>query len=105
MWLVLKTLGLDTCLISLFSPSNVDIIDSYFYMSILNVYYITLCRLHEKHSILSEVKNWQVCYLGVVTLAMAHYIANLPKILSKDCIFHMVVFYLFILDFSCNFKN
>jgi len=36
------------CLISFFSPSNVDIIDSYFYMSFLNVYYITLCRLYEK---------------------------------------------------------
>jgi hypothetical protein len=42
-------------LISLFSPSNVDIIDSYFYMSFSNVYYITLCRLYEKHLILSEV--------------------------------------------------
>jgi hypothetical protein len=27
------------CLISLFSPSNVDIIDSYFYTSFFNVYY------------------------------------------------------------------
>jgi hypothetical protein len=66
------------CLIYPFSPSNVDIIDSYFYMPLLNVYYITLCRLHEKHSILSEVKNWQVCYSRVVTLVVAHYIADLP---------------------------
>jgi len=67
------------CLINLFSPSNVNIIDSYFYMSFLNVYYITLCRLYEKKLILNEVKNWQVCYLKVVTLAVAHYIVNLPK--------------------------
>ncbi len=66
------------CLISPFSPSNVDIIDTYFYMSILNVFYITLCELYEKHLILNEVKNWQVCYLEVVTLAMAHYIVDLP---------------------------
>jgi len=46
------------CLISPFLPSNVDIIDSYLYMSFLNIYYITLCKLHEKHSILSKVKNW-----------------------------------------------
>jgi hypothetical protein len=71
------------CLISHFSPSNVDIIDSYFYMSLLNLYYITLCKLHEKHSILSDVKNWQVCYSGIVTLVMAHYIANLPML--KEC--------------------
>jgi hypothetical protein len=45
------------CLISLFSPSNVDIIYSCFYMLFLNVYYITLCRLYEKYLILSEVKN------------------------------------------------
>jgi hypothetical protein len=66
------------CLISPFPPSNVDIIYSYFYMSFLNVYYNTLCRLHEKHSILNEVKNWQVCYSRVVTFAMAHYIIDLP---------------------------
>jgi hypothetical protein len=36
------------CLVSLFPPSNVDIIYSYLYMSFLNLYYITLCRLHEK---------------------------------------------------------
>jgi uncharacterized membrane protein YbaN (DUF454 family) len=66
------------CLISPFPPSNVNIIDSYFYMLFWNAYYITICRLYEKHSIPSEVKNWQVCYLIVVTLAMAHYIANLP---------------------------
>jgi hypothetical protein len=65
------------CLINPFSPSNVDIIDSYFYMSFLNAYYITLCRLHEKHSILSEVKNWQLCYSKVVTFVVAHYIINL----------------------------
>jgi hypothetical protein len=45
------------CLICPFSPSNVDIIDSYFYMSLLNVYYTILCILQEKHSMLSEVKN------------------------------------------------
>jgi hypothetical protein len=45
------------CLISIFSPSNVDIINSYFYMSFFNVYYITLCKLHEQHLIISEVKN------------------------------------------------
>jgi len=61
-----------------FSPSNVDIIDSYFYMSFLNIYYITLCKLLLKKLIINEVKNWQVCYLGMVTLVMAHYIANLP---------------------------
>jgi hypothetical protein len=44
------------CLISPFSPSNVDIIDSYFDMSFLNVYYITLYKLYEKTLILSEVK-------------------------------------------------
>jgi len=43
------------CLISPFSLSNVGIIHSYFYMSFLNVYYIKLCKLHEKHLILSEV--------------------------------------------------
>ncbi len=67
------------CLINLFSPSNVNIIDSYFYMSFLNVYYITLCRLYEFFKILSDVKNWQVFYLRVVTLAMVNHIANLPK--------------------------
>jgi hypothetical protein len=66
------------CLINPFSPSNVDIINSYFYMSFLNVNYITLCRLHEKNSILNEVKNWQVCYSWVVTFAMVHYFADLP---------------------------
>jgi hypothetical protein len=66
------------CLVSLFPPSNVDIIYSYFYMSFLNVYYITLCRLHEKHPILNKVKNWQVCYSRMVTLVVAHYIADLP---------------------------
>ncbi len=66
------------CLISPFSPTNVDIIDSYFYMSFLNVYYITLCKLHENHLILSEVKNWQVCYLGMVTLIVAQDIVGLP---------------------------
>jgi hypothetical protein len=45
------------CLINPFSSSNIDIIDSYFYMSFLNVCYVTLCRLYEKHLILSEVKN------------------------------------------------
>jgi hypothetical protein len=45
------------CLISLFSPSNVDIIDSYFYMLFLDVYYITLCSLYEKHLVLGETKN------------------------------------------------
>jgi hypothetical protein len=42
-------------LVSPFSPSNVDIIHSYFYMSFLNVYYIKLCKLHEKHLNLNEV--------------------------------------------------
>jgi hypothetical protein len=60
-----------------FSPSNVDIIDSYFYMSFLNVYYITLCRSHEKHLILNEVKNWQVCCSRMVTFVVVHYIADL----------------------------
>ncbi len=46
-------------------------------MSFLNVYYITLCRSHEKYLILSEVKNWQVCYSRMVTLVVVHYIANL----------------------------
>jgi hypothetical protein len=72
------------CLINHFSPSNVDIIDSYFYMSFLNVYYITLCRLHEKHLILNEVKNWHVCYLGVVTLVVAHYIAQTYPLKSSS---------------------
>jgi hypothetical protein len=71
------------CFISLFSPSNVDIIDSYFHMSLLNVYYITLYKLHEKHLILNEVEIWQVCYLGVVTIVVAHYIANLPMTQCK----------------------
>jgi hypothetical protein len=66
------------CLISPFPPSNVNIIDSYFYMSLLNVYYITLCRFYEKKLILNKVKNWQVCYSGVVILAVAHYIVELP---------------------------
>ncbi len=48
------------------------------YISFLNVYYITLCKWYEKHLILNEVKNWQVCYLGLVTLVMAHYIVDLP---------------------------
>jgi hypothetical protein len=65
------------CLINPFSPLNVDIIDSYFYMSFLNVYYITLCRLYEKHLTLSEVKNWQVCYSRVVTLVVVHYNVDL----------------------------
>jgi len=45
------------CLISPFSPSNVDIIDSYFYMSLLNVYYIKLYRLYGKTFKLNEIKN------------------------------------------------
>jgi len=57
MWLTKDLKSGYKCLISPFSPSNVNIIDSYFYMSYLNVYYITLCKLHEKNSILSEVKN------------------------------------------------
>jgi hypothetical protein len=47
-------------------------------MSFFNVYYITLCKLYEKHLILSEVKNWQVCYSGLVTLVVVHYILDLP---------------------------
>ncbi len=42
------------------------------------MYYITLCRLYEKHLILSEIKNRQECYSKVVTLAVVHYIPNLP---------------------------
>ncbi len=61
-----------------------DIIDSYFYISFLNVYYITVCKLHEFFKILSEVKNWQMCYLVVVTLAVAHYIVNLPSDAWRD---------------------
>jgi hypothetical protein len=57
MWLAQEFKISYKCLISHFSPSNVDIIYSYFYMLFLNVYYITLCRLYEKHLILSEVKN------------------------------------------------
>jgi hypothetical protein len=52
-------------------------------MSFLKVYYITLCILHEKHLILSEVKNWQVCYLRMVTLVVAHYIVDLPFVFSS----------------------
>jgi hypothetical protein len=78
MWLTKDFKTSHKCLMTHFSPSNVDIIDSYFYMSFLNVYYITLCGLHEKNSILNEVKNWQVCYSGVVTFVVVHYIANLP---------------------------
>jgi hypothetical protein len=78
MWLTKDVMIDYKCLISPFSPSNVDTIDSYFYMSFLNVYYTTLCRLHEKYLILREVKNWQLCYLRLVTLIMVHYIANLP---------------------------
>ncbi len=48
-------------------------------MSFLNVYYITLCRLHEKYLTLNEIKMWQVCYSKVVTFAMAHYIVDLPN--------------------------
>jgi hypothetical protein len=33
----------------------------------------------KKHSIFSEVKNWQVCYLGMVRLVVVHYIVDLPK--------------------------
>jgi hypothetical protein len=78
MWLTQDLIIGYKCLISHYSPSNVDIIDLYFYMSFLNVYYNTLCRLYEKHLISSEVKNWQVCYSGMVTFVAAHYIANLP---------------------------
>jgi hypothetical protein len=67
------------CLINPFSHWNVDMIDPYFYMSFLNVNYITLCKLHEKQLILSEVKNWKMWYLVVVTLVVAHYIADLPS--------------------------
>ncbi len=35
-----------------FPPSNVDRSDWYFYMSLLNVYYIRICKLHEKYWIL-----------------------------------------------------
>jgi hypothetical protein len=56
MWLTRDFVVGYKCLISHFSPSNVDIIDLYFYMSFLNVYYITLCRLHELFLIISEVK-------------------------------------------------
>jgi len=78
MWFIQDLKTSLKCLISLFPLSNVNIIDSYFYMSILNVYYITLYRLHEKCLILNEIKNWQVCYSRVVTLAVVHNIANLP---------------------------
>jgi hypothetical protein len=79
MWLTHDLKTSYKCLITPFSPSNVDIINLYFYMSFLNVYHIKLCRLYEEKKILSEIKNWQVCYLGVVRLAMAHYIVDLPK--------------------------
>jgi hypothetical protein len=78
MWLTKDLRTSYKCLISPFSPSNVDIIDAHFYMLFLNVYYIIVCRLYEKNLILSEVKNWKVCYLGVVTLVVAHYIEDLP---------------------------
>jgi hypothetical protein len=50
-------------------------------MSFLNVYFITLCRLHEKNLILNEVKNWQMCYSRMVTFVVVHYIADLPTML------------------------
>jgi hypothetical protein len=78
MWLTLDLRTSYKCLINFFSPSNVDIIDSYFYMSFLNVYYITICKLNEKNLILNEIKNWQVCYSGLVTLVVVHYIVDLP---------------------------
>jgi hypothetical protein len=62
-------------------------------MLFLNVYYFTLCRLYEKHLILNEVKNWQVCYSRVVTLTVAHYIVDLPKspikVLQQCLIVHL----------------
>jgi hypothetical protein len=76
MWLIQDFKIGYKCLISHLSPSNVDIIDSYFCISFLNVYYITLCILYEKHLILSEAKNWQIIYSGVLTFAMAHYIRD-----------------------------
>jgi hypothetical protein len=84
MWLTQNFINGYKYLISPFSPSNVDIIDSYFYMSLLNVYYITLCKLHELFLILNEVKNWQMCYSGMVTLIVVHYIVDLHT--SKFCI-------------------
>jgi hypothetical protein len=56
-------------------------------MSFLHVCYITLCRLHEKKKILNEVKILQVCYLGVVTVVVAHYIVDLPHSSFKISIF------------------
>jgi hypothetical protein len=47
-------------------------------MSFFNVYYITLRKLYEKHLILSELENSQVCYLRLVMLIVAHYILDLP---------------------------
>jgi len=42
------------------SPSsNVDKIDLLFYMSFLNVYYITIHKLHEKYLTLNLVENLQ----------------------------------------------
>jgi hypothetical protein len=96
------------CLISPFSPSNVDILDPYFYMSFFNVYYITLCRLHEKHSILSEVKIWQMCYSWVVTLVVAHYIVDLPLVVFGclcEYVFGLIVYLWFIVPKSPFWRN
>jgi hypothetical protein len=43
------------CLINHFSPSNVDIIDSFFICYSWMYINITICKLHEKHSMLNEV--------------------------------------------------
>jgi hypothetical protein len=46
-------------------------------------YYITLCRLHEKYSILNKIKNLQVCYSGVITFVVVHYILDLPNFFQQ----------------------
>jgi hypothetical protein len=45
--------------IGVFPSWNVDKIDLFFYISFLNVYYITIHRLHEKYLTLNQIENLQ----------------------------------------------
>jgi hypothetical protein len=51
--------------INVILASNVDINDPFFYMSLLNVYYITIFKLQNKYWILNQVEILQACYLGI----------------------------------------
>ncbi len=75
-------------------------------MSFLNVCYITLCRLHEKHLILNEVKNWQLCYSRVIITLNYSCSGSLYCILTLLWQSKLLCFLCDLLNIQkCNFKE